>query len=137
MLFTRLAHVCLNVKDLKLSMAYYRKLGFTDRFRFTRKGADFGIYMEIAPGAYIEMFEDKRLGPVANTGLAHFCLETEDLDGLMARLQAQGVAFTPKKLGCEATWQIWLEDPDGNKFEVHQYSSKSLQQQGGVVEADW
>jgi lactoylglutathione lyase/glyoxylase I family protein len=136
-LFTRLAHVCLNVKDLKRSMAYYHKLGFADRFRFTRQGAAFGIYMEIAPMTYIEMFEDKSMGPAVNTGLAHFCLETEDLDGLMAHLQVQGVAFTPKKRGCDHTDQIWLEDPDGNKFEVHQYSPKSLQQQGGVVEADW
>jgi lactoylglutathione lyase/glyoxylase I family protein len=137
MLFKRIAHVCLNVKDLKRSMDYYHKLGFTDRFKFTRKGKDYGWYLEIADHVYIEMFEDPSLGPVVNNGLAHFCLETEDLDSLMAHLKAQGVAFTPKKVGCDHTAQIWLEDPDGNKFEVHQYSAQSLQQQGGVVETDW
>ena len=55
----------------------------------------------------------------------------------MAHLDAQGVAYTPQRKGPDHTSQIWLEDPDGNKFEVHQYSDKSMQQQGGVVEADW
>jgi catechol 2,3-dioxygenase-like lactoylglutathione lyase family enzyme len=137
MLFKRLAHVCLNVQDLQRSLDYYHKLGLKDRFQFTRKGKDFGRYLEIADKNYIEIFEEPRRGPLVNNGLAHFCLETEDLDALMAHLTAQGIGFTPKRQGPDQTWQIWLEDPDGNKFEVHQYSDKSLQQQGGVIEADW
>lgn len=137
MLFTRLAHVCLNVKDLQRSRDYYRKLGFADRFKFTRRGKDYGLYLEIAPDTFIEMFEDPDLGPARNGGIAHFCLETADLDALMDRLDAQGVAYTPKRQGCDHTWQIWLEDPDGNKFEVHRYTDQSLQRLGGTVEADW
>ena len=35
-------------------------------------------------------------------------------------------------------WQIWLTDPDGNRFEVQQYGAKSMQKTGGgAVEADW
>lgn len=135
--FTRLAHVCLQVKDLQRSLAYYRSLGFADRFKFTRKGRDYGMYLEIAPMTYIELFEDPALGPAHNTHLAHFCIETEDLDALVRHLDAQGVAHTAKAQGCDHTWQIWLEDPDGNKFEVHQYTPQSLQQRGGVAEADW
>jgi len=137
MLFKRLAHVCLHAQNLQRSLDFYHKLGFVDRFKFTRKGKDFGMYMEIADKTYIEVFEVPRTGPVVNNGLAHFCLETDDMDALMAHLSAQGVAFTPKKQGIDFTWQIWLEDPDGNKFEVHQYTEKSMQQKGGVVEADW
>ena len=137
MLFTRLAHVCLNVKNLERSLAYYRKLGFVERFKFTRKGLDYGRYLEIADKTYIEIFEEPNLGPIINNGLAHFCLETGNLDALIAHLSTQGVNHTPKSQGCDFTWQIWLEDPDGNKFEVHEYSEKSMQQQGGVVEADW
>jgi catechol 2,3-dioxygenase-like lactoylglutathione lyase family enzyme len=135
--FTRLAHVCLHVKSLQRSLDYYHKLGFANRFKFTRRGSDYGMYLEIAPMAYIEMFEEPGMGRAQNAGLAHFCLETENLDALMAHLDKEGVAYTPKKQGCDHTWQIWLEDPDGNKFEVHQYSANSLQQKGGVVEADW
>lgn len=137
MLFKRLAHVCLNVTDLKRSLAYYHKLGFTDGFQFTRQGKDFGIYLQIAEGNYIEIFEEPGRGPVVNNGLAHFCLESEDLDALMLHLDKVGVSYTPKSQGCDFTWQIWLEDPDGNKFEVHQYSKKSMQVVGGVAEATW
>ncbi len=137
MYLKRLAHVCLFVKDLDRSLAYYRKLGFKDRFQFTHKGGDFGRYMEIADKTYVEIFEYPGKGPAVDPGLVHFCLESEDLDGFIAYLKTQGVTHTPKSLGCDHTWQIWLEDPDGNKFEVHEYTDKSMQQHGGVVEADW
>lgn len=135
--FTRIAHVCLHVTDLPRSLAYYGKLGFTEVFHFTRQGRDFGRYLQIADKCYLELFEEPALGPVVNNGIAHFCLETQDLTGLMAHLDAQGVAYTQKKLGGDFTWQIWLEDPDGNKFEVHRYTDKSMQLQGGTMEADW
>ena len=137
MLIRRLAHVCLNVTDLQRSLAFYKKLGLKERFDFTRRGRDFGRYLEISEKNYLELFEEPRQGAVINNGLAHFCLETEDLPALMAHLNAQGVAFTPKKVGPDHTAQIWLEDPDGNRFEVHEYTPQSMQLVGGSVEADW
>ena len=137
MFFKRMAHVCLHVADLKRSLEYYHKLGFKDRFEFTHKGKDYGRYLEIADKTYIEIFEEPKPLPLKNDGLVHFCLETADLDGLIRDLDAKGVGHTPKSQGCDFTWQIWLEDPDGNKFEVHEYSEKSMQMHGGTVEVDW
>jgi hypothetical protein len=37
----------------------------------------------------------------------------------MAMLKKQGIPFTPKTLGCDNTYQIWLSDPDGNPFEIY------------------
>ena len=138
-MFSRLAHVCLNVRNLADSLEFYRKLGFAPRFDFTRTGKPFGAYLEIAPNQYLEMFENPDLEPsVGNrAGIAHFCLESEDLDATMAGLREAGIPFTEKKIGCDHTWQIWLRDPDGNDFEVHQYTGRSLQRLGGTVEADW
>jgi catechol 2,3-dioxygenase-like lactoylglutathione lyase family enzyme len=137
-MFTRIAHVCLNTRDLTRSVAYYEKLGFQTLFRFTRRGAEFGVYMKLSEGNFIEIFEDPAMGPVVNNGLAHFCLETADIDAVIARLTERGIPCTPKKLGVDNTWQIWLEDPDGNRFEVHQYTPASTQLGGGgSVEADW
>lgn len=136
-MFKRIAHVCLNVRDLARSVDYYSTLGFSPVFRFTREGALFGAYLKISEGNYIEMFEDKNLTDPQNTGIAHFCLETEDIDGVIEKLRAKGVSFTPKKKGCDNTYQIWLTDPDGNQFEVHQYTDKSSQLTGEDVEADW
>ncbi len=137
-MFKRIAHVCLYTKDLSASIAYYAKLGFTVKFRFTRNGADYGVYLEMNPGNFIEIFENKNLGPIVNNGIAHFCLETESLDSVVEKLKAANVPFTQPKLGCDDTWQIWLTDPDGTKFEVHQYTDKSMQLTGGgSIEADW
>lgn len=133
----RIAHVCLNVKDLERSLAYYTRLGFEPVFRFTRAGRPFGVYLRLAESTFIEIFEDPSLQTPVNTGLLHFCLETDDLDGLTRELAAKGIDHSPKKLGCDHTWQIWLKDPDGNAFEVHQYTPGSLQFSGGTVEADW
>lgn len=136
-MITKLAHVCLSVRDIGRTVAYYQKLGFKPKFRFTRGGRIFGAYLEISEGNYIEVFENKDLDSVVNTGLAHFCLESPDIDTLMEKLREEGVEFTAKKLGCDQTYQIWLKDPDGNSFEIHQYTNKSSQLTGETVEADW
>jgi len=137
-MFKRIAHVSLKAKDLNRSIDYYSKLGFSTVFRFTRGGVNYGAYLQIAPGNYIEIFEDPTLVQVVNNGITHFCLEVESIDSAMMQLSAAQVPFTPKKLGCDSTWQIWLSDPDGNQFEVHQYTEKSMQlTTGGSVEADW
>jgi lactoylglutathione lyase/glyoxylase I family protein len=132
-----LAHICLNVRNLELSVEYYQKLGFKSKFKFTRNGNHFGNYLEICRNNYIELFEYPDMGAPVNTGLVHFCLECKDVDALIKKLDSKGVSHTDKKLGCDNTWQIWLTDPDGNIFEVHQYTAKSLQKIGGEVEADW
>ena len=59
------------------------------------------------------------------------------VDTREARGSQQTLNRLAKKLGCDQTWQIWLEDPDGNSFEVHQYTPESAQFMGGSVEADW
>jgi lactoylglutathione lyase/glyoxylase I family protein len=132
-----IAHVCLNVKNLERSMEYYQKLGFKPVFKFTRHGRHFGHYLQIGKSQYIELFENPEMNAPVNTGLVHFCLECKCLDNLIRKLDSKGISHTGKKLGCDNTYQIWLTDPDGNAFEVHQYTSKSLQKTGGEVEADW
>jgi lactoylglutathione lyase/glyoxylase I family protein len=134
----RIAHVCLNVRNLEKSVDWYSKLGFREVFRFDRKGKPYGIYLEIAEGNYIEIFENPGMGTVVNNGIVHFCLESDSIETLMKEYDAAGISYTPKKLGCDNTWQIWLTDPDGNAFEIHQYTKDSAQLKGGVtLEADW
>jgi len=132
-----IAHVCLNVRSLQASLDYYTTLGLRVQFRFTRNGSVFGAYLEIAPGSFLEIFETGETAGRKAGGIAHFCLETDDIDGFISRCTNAAVAITPKKIGSDNTWQVWLHDPDGNSFEVHQYTEKSAQLQGGSVEADW
>jgi catechol 2,3-dioxygenase-like lactoylglutathione lyase family enzyme len=136
--FNRIAHVCLHVLDLDASVAFYTKLGFKRRFAFNKNGGLFGVYLEFGKGNFIAIFKDtQRVASAARGSLAHFCLETPDIDAAIKSLASRGIQHTPKKLGSDRTYQIWLKDPDGNEFEIHQYTPESSQITGRDVEADW
>ena len=136
-MITRLAHVCLNVRDIQRTIAFYRDaLGLPLLFRFTKGGRIMGAYFRAGESNFIEAFEKTDVD-VKNTGITHFCLETADIDAAIRGLTAKGVACTGKKLGCDRSWQTWLADPDGNAIELHQYTAQSRQHLGGDVEVDW
>jgi len=137
--FDKIAHVSLSVKNLQASIDFYTKLGFTKRFVFNKNGRLFGVYLEFGRGNFIEIFEDtrpKRSGASKRT-VGHFCLETPNIDTAIESLSSRGIEHTPKKSGADSTYQIWLKDPDGNEFEIHQYTPESSQLTGKDVEADW
>jgi lactoylglutathione lyase/glyoxylase I family protein len=136
-MITRLAHVCVHVSNINTAMDFYgKKLGLPVKFIFEKKGRLGGAYFEIGNSTFIEVFEVPDL-KVVNTGIAHFCLETDDMDAFMRDMKSKGLACSDKKLGCDESWQTWLQDPDGNKFEVHEYTGKSYQRHGGTAEIDW
>ncbi len=129
----RLAHVCIQVSDIQRTIEYYTKtLDLPVVFRFMRGEAVMGCYFDLGNGTFLEAFESER-----PCGITHFCLETDDLDAFLAEMARKNVPCTPKKIGCDHTWQTWLRDPDGNAFEVHQYTPGSLQFEGGEVQVDW
>jgi len=133
----RLAHVCLNVADLNQTVAFYHGLiGLPMQFTFEKDGKRCGVYFTVGQQTFIEAFQVGGV-QVVNTGITHFCLECDDIDAFMADMGAKGVACTEKKLGCDHAWQTWLTDPDGNRFEIHQYTNRSSQLNGGVVQVDW
>ncbi|HOU83370.1 MAG TPA: VOC family protein [Spirochaetota bacterium] len=136
-MFNKLAHICLNVSNLDSSLAFYKSLSFKVNFVFTRNGKIFGAYLEISPGSFIELFENPEQTKKENCGLAHFCLEADDIDVVITKLTELKIPHTEKKLGCDGTYQIWLKDPDGYPFEVHQYTKDSSQFTMNNVEADW
>ncbi len=136
-MFKKLAHICLNVSNLDSSLNFYKSIGLNVKFAFTRNGRNFGAYLEVARGSFIEIFENPEQTKKDNCGLAHFCLETDDIDHVIEKLAELKIPHTEKKLGCDGTYQIWLKDPDGYSFEVHQYTKESSQFTMRNVEADW
>jgi catechol 2,3-dioxygenase-like lactoylglutathione lyase family enzyme len=139
---TRLAHVCLKTSDLAATEHFYRELlGFPCLFRFTREGAPYGFYLQVASRQFIEVFAQETVENDSGTqALAHFCLETDDLDSLHAKLLEAGFAPGPIKLGIDATRQFWVRDPVGLNLEFQQYTNRSLQLLGDgtqTLEVDW
>lgn len=132
-MITRLAHICLQVKDIHRSIAFYRDgLGFPVTFTFTKNGKVAGAYFALNDRSFLEVFQEEK-----PCGITHFCLETDDMDAFIAAATAKGITCTAKKLGADHSWQTWLRDPDGNAFEVHQYTDRSMQLRGGECEITW
>ena len=134
---TRIAHVCLNVRNLDATIGFYeRKLGMPVKFLFKKAGKTLGAYFHAGNNTFIEAFQKDDV-QVVNTGIVHICLETDDIDTTIAELDQSGVQHSEKKMGSDQSWQTWIKDPDGNALEFHQYTAKSAQIHGGVVEVNW
>lgn len=98
------------------------------------------MYIELAPGQFIELFpaDDSQLPhPEWNSevGYSHYALTVDDIFAARAKLEKRGLSFdTEISKGPSETYQMWAHDPDGNKFEIMQYTDKSFQIVGNVME---
>jgi catechol 2,3-dioxygenase-like lactoylglutathione lyase family enzyme len=123
-----LAHICIFSRDLNRSRDFYcDALGLKRHFDFFKDGVLFGFYLQVAPGQFIEIFKADPAAEIRSQRIHHVCLEVDDIDALRDALMKRGVMVTPKKLGCDQTWQCWCKDPDGTEVEFQQYTPKSSQ----------
>ncbi len=97
------------------------------------------VYIELAPGQFIEIFP-KNVGqgpapePNANLGYSHFALLVDDIHVARKELESRGLVFdTEISKGPSETYQMWAHDPDGNKFEVMQFTDASYQVVGHIM----
>lgn len=134
----RLAHVCLGSTDLDASLRFYCDvLGMKKKFDFLKDGKRFGFYIEVADGAFIEVFIADHVEVSHAHPLRHFCLETSDIDAVHKRLTDAGFAPSAKTMGCDKSWQIWVKSPEGLSFEFHEYTPESSQFTGADCIVDW
>lgn len=124
-----LAHVCFTVSDLDNSIAFYcDKLGLTPAFDFVNaQGQRFGVYLHVGGRSFVELFRGELAEPAKGQSYRHFCLEVDDIEATVAELRSRGVEVTDPKLGSDNSWQAWLNDPDGNRIELHAYTPESRQ----------
>ena len=133
-----LAHLCIFTKDLDRTRDFYcRALGLKHHFDFLKDGQLFGFYLQIAPHQYVEFFKVGADADFGNPRVHHFCFEVDDIDAQRERLINAGVEVTPKKLGCDQTWQCWCKDPNGVDIEFQQYTDKSAQFSRTNCIVDW
>ena len=133
-----IAHLCIFSHDLERSLDFYCvALGLQRHFDFHKNGQLFGFYLQAAPGQFIEIFRTDATDAIQRQRIHHLCLEVDDLDALRARLEKHGVAVTPKKLGCDQSWQCWCKDPDGVDIEFQQYTPQSSQFTRTNCIVDW
>ena len=133
----RLAHVCIGAADLGRTQQFYVDLlGMEIAFEFRRGGQRIGFYLQAGGTSFIEVFAERESPIDDRPRLKHFCLEVEDIDALIAKLTAQGVDVSGKKLGADNAWQAWITDPNGLRIELMQYTEDSAQFTGEPVMLD-
>lgn len=133
-----LAHVCIGCTDLAaVERLYCDTLGFKRQFDFVKNGKLVGFYLQIAPGSFLEFFQADSV-PYVGSPIRHICLETDDIDAVIARLTAEGYKVGEKKLGSDQAWQVWLQNaPDGVAIEFHQYTPQCSQVTGKPCVVNW
>lgn len=104
---------------------------------YAEQNIDWITYMEWPenPGYFIELFygEDQKQKSKPNftdIGYTHFAVIVDNLEELRERIISRGgeaYLDTGIDLGIDGTYQMWMHDPDGNKFEFMQYTENSLQ----------
>ena len=128
-MITGIAHACFTVSDLERSIAFYREgLGLTPAFDFTdENGRRFGLYLHAGGRNFVELFQGQLGEQAEGQSFRHICLEVDDIEATVQELRDRGVEVSDPKLGKDQSWQAWITDPDGNRFELHQYTPESWQ----------
>lgn len=150
------SHVSFLVSDMEKSLYFYCEvLGMKKAFEvFDDNGNPWLIYLKVCEGQFIELFYGGSAKSVAevidseemfkitqrmpeaiedgnencHSGYLHLCLEVDDIFNTAASLKGYGINIEIEpKLGKDLNYQCWASDPDGNKIEFMQISSKSPQ----------
>jgi catechol 2,3-dioxygenase-like lactoylglutathione lyase family enzyme len=134
-MITGIGHVAFRISNLEESLDFYcNKLGFREAFRLEQEGkpSPWIVYIQIAPGHFIELFPLAESETLASTNpessYSHFCLLVDDLAATLRDLAARGLEVPGAPIqGLDHNWQYWIKDPDGNAIELMQIMPASPQ----------
>lgn len=130
---TGIGHTAIRISELDAALTFYRDgLGFKEAFRLNRDGQVWLVYLQVAPGQFVELFPggEPVTGARQEVGYMHLCLVVDDIQATVEELSARGVTFDGEPgLGRDGSWQVWTADPDGNRIELMQITPHSMQAQ--------
>ena len=136
-MITGIGHIAFRVTNLQQALDFYcNKVGFSEAFRLEQEGqpSPWIVYIQIAPGAFIELFPDSQAasgtipawGPQAS--YKHVCLLVDDMSATLSELASRGLEITQAPtVGLDHNLQYWMNDPDGNPIELMQIVPDSPQ----------
>jgi lactoylglutathione lyase len=136
----RTLHFGLRVADQERSLAFYAALGYeiVGRVPGTALGDLTMIKLPGDPFVAIELVSGSTANaPSRGTGLSHFVITIESMEGVLAELAAKGVALDEppgSPDGSDDFWTVWITDPDGNRIELVQWPPGHPD---GITAADW
>ena len=124
----RLGHVCLGSRDLGKTLAFYRDiLGCTIVHEFkTPEDWTYGLFLLVNNDTFLEFFHQQDRQQEGGL-FRHMCFEVEDIHAFAGAMAQKG--FSPEVIRgrTDGVLQFWVNDPDGNKVEFHQYDEQSVQ----------
>lgn len=93
------------------------------------------VYMQWTEDSFIELMHimganKRRIPGQKDLNYTHYSLEVDDIQAFRHELIARGGADyldTEISMGSDNTLQFWMHDPDGNKFEIMEYTPESMQ----------
>jgi lactoylglutathione lyase len=92
------------------------------------------VYIQIAPGAFLELFPDSQAAPGTipardtQASYKHVCLLVDDMSATLSELASRGLEITQAPtVGLDHNLQYWMNDPDGNPIELMQIMADSPQ----------
>ncbi len=120
-MYKRIDHVALHVENLERSVRFYEQhFGFRIYFQHAISDGPRIAYLKLG-GTVLELTER----PEGAMSGFHFCLETDNFDGAVAKLQAEGVQVIkpPHKTAAreprEEKWRrVVFRGPDGEQIEL-------------------
>ena len=120
------AHIGLQVSDLKAAENFYgHVLGF-DHFSLNRPSGEFFLsYYKVNDHQYLEIYPT--LKDPTQDRMTHFAFETTDIRALHDYLADKGVKVPPVlKPGLDKNLSFSVKDPEGHRVEFVQYMPGSL-----------
>lgn len=136
-MITGIGHAAYRVTNLQQALEFYcNKLGFVEAFRLDQEGqpSPWIVYLQIAPGSFIELFPDSQDAPGTlpardpQASYKHICLLVDDMEATLRKLAERGIAISGSPIqGLDSNLQYWLHDTDGNPIELMQIVPNSPQ----------
>ena len=124
-----LGHPAFACHDLDATLAFYAKLGIHESFRLLHDdGSLMLIYLHVGGDRFIEVFPNGPTERPAQQSFMHLCLAVDGIEEFVEDIRAKGIAIDIEPtMGLDFNTQAWITDPDGNKIELMEYSTKSPQ----------
>lgn len=86
---------------------------------------------KVCDNRFIRVIEDKaaqRYDCEAYYGFRHICIEVDKIEELYEKLKCNGlIPDSNIRRGIDGSYQFWISDPDGNKYELMCYTAQSKQ----------
>jgi lactoylglutathione lyase len=120
---SELIHTCYRVLDLDRSAAFYEKLGFEELRRVPIRDEATNLFMGLpGDGARLELtYNHDQTEPYEiGTGYGHIAITTDDLDGTLERLAAEGIEpeKPPYQVREGGSRICFVRDPDDYRIEL-------------------